>query len=101
MQDEEPAPLDPCESHACRAGECRPDSSLAAGYRCDCRPGYSGAQCQTRASRSRKRGRSFGGSKQRAGAGKRCRKEKYRDYYVQPDGCRSVKPYKVQTTHNN
>merc|ERR1712223_820145 len=26
---------------------------------------------------------------------KKCRKEKYRDYYIEPDGCRSVKPYKM------
>ena len=33
----------------------------------------------------RKRGRS-----QRQQASKKCRKEKYRDYYIEPDGCRYI-----------
>merc|ERR1711915_1041190 len=41
--------------------------------------------------RQRKRGR----SQRQQQASKKCRKEKYRDYYIQPDGCRSVKPYKM------
>ena len=48
-------------------------------------------------SESRKRGRNLKSRKSRnQDRGDRdCRKEKYRDYYIEPNGCRSVKPYKM------
>ena len=45
-------------------------------------------------SESRKRGRNLKSRKSR-NQDRDCRKEKYRDYYIEPNGCRSVKPYKM------
>jgi len=89
-QDEQPEPevFNPCSGHKCQEGQCTPADKGKKGYKCVCRTGYEGRFCETK--RQRKRGRS-----QRQQASKKCRKEKYRDYYIEPDGCRSVKPYKM------
>lgn len=90
-QDEQPEPeaLNPCSNHKCQEGQCTPQDRGKQGYKCVCRTGYEGKFCENK--RQRKRGR----NQQRQQASKKCRKEKYRDYYIEPDGCRSVKPYKM------
>lgn len=90
-QDEQPDTFNPCKEHKCKEGQCTPSKSSKSTYKCVCRTGYEGQFCQTK--RQRKRGRSWQ-SRQRP-TSKKCRKEKYRDYYIEPDGCRSVKPYKM------
>lgn len=90
-QDEQPDILNPCKAHQCKEGQCTPAKGSRDGYKCVCRTGFEGQYCG--AKRERKRGRSWQ-SKQRP-TSKKCRKEKYRDYYIEPDGCRSVKPYKM------
>ena len=42
-------------------------------------------------SRSGKRGGGGGGSRKK----KRCKKQKFRDYFIEPNGCRSKRPYKM------
>ena len=44
---------------------------------------------------TRKRGRNLKSRNKSRNSDQDCRKEKYRDYYIQTDGCRSVKPYKM------
>lgn len=81
---------DPCKEHKCRKGECRAKAG-GQGYECSCKKGYAGQFCDKR--KSRKRGRNLKGRQQSSSGD--CKKEKYRDYYIDPDGCRSVKPYKM------
>jgi slit protein 2 len=90
-QDEQPEPelTNPCSGHKCQEGQCTPADKGKRGYKCVCRTGYEGRFCENK--RQRKRGR----SQRQQQASKKCRKEKYRDYYIEPDGCRSVKPYKM------
>ena len=62
--------------------------------------GRSLSDCCHNVAETRKRGRNLKSRpRQQSSAGgggkENCRKEKYRDYYIQPDGCRSVKPYKM------
>jgi len=95
-QDEQPDILNPCKAHQCKEGQCTPAKGSRDGYKCVCRTGYEGQYCGAKilfVAGERKRGRSWQ-SKQRP-TSKKCRKEKYRDYYIEPDGCRSVKPYKM------
>jgi len=90
-QDEQPETWDPCANHKCQNGQCKPLKGSKSSYQCVCSPGYEGQFCQTK--RQRKKGRSWQ-SRQRP-TSKKCRKEKYKDYYIEPNGCRSVKPYKI------
>lgn len=95
-QDEQPG--DPCEQHQCVHGQCLPaDKEAGPGqaYSCICRTGFKGQLCNEK--KERKRYRSRARSQQRKVSKKRknCRKEKYRDYYIESDGCRSIKPYKM------
>ena len=46
-------------------------------------------------SESRKRGRNLKNRRRGSSDSGDCKKEKYRDYYIEPEGCRSVKPYKM------
>ena len=50
------------------------------------------SDCDHNVSETRKRGRNLKSRQQVSGE---CKKEKYRDYYIDPEGCRSVKPYKM------
>jgi len=97
-QDEQPELSNPCENHRCREGQCTPTDQD--GYRCICRTGYTGKYCETRGERPKQR---YRGSRTRSRGptrgrvSRKCRKEKFRDYYIEPNGCRSTKPYKMSS----
>ena len=53
------------------------------------RPPQSQRDRARKGKKSKKRGNS------RRGRGKKCRKQRYRDYYIEPNGCRSKKSFKM------
>jgi len=87
---------DPCRDHKCKRGQCQADIG-GDGYKCLCKSGYGGQYCDKRnkSKKTRKRGRNLKSRNKSRNSDQDCRKEKYRDYYIQTDGCRSVKPYKM------
>jgi len=102
-QDEQPK--NPCDNNKCEEGQCTPTTGGL--YRCICRKGYTGQFCDSRGKQAqqprqeRRRSRGRGGAARSRAAGarrrvsKKCKKEKFRDYYIEPNGCRSIKPYKM------
>eukprot|EP00096_Caligus_rogercresseyi_P013821 TRINITY_DN6421_c0_g1_i2.p1 TRINITY_DN6421_c0_g1~~TRINITY_DN6421_c0_g1_i2.p1 ORF type:complete len:1396 (-),score=344.95 TRINITY_DN6421_c0_g1_i2:865-5052(-) len=93
-QDEQPT--DPCVGHKCQhGGSCRSKND-GTSYECVCKPNFTGHFCQTRASKSQ-RDREHRRKKDRSRRknSKKCRKQKYNDYFIQKDGCRSKRPYKM------
>ena len=99
-QDEEPD-SNPCDDHKCKnKGVCIATSGTNSGtnarYRCQCKGGYEGPFCHVRrhGGQQRDRGRSRSQQRRRK-VSKKCKKQRYRDYYIEPNGCRSRKPFKM------
>lgn len=100
-QDQDEQPADPCTEHKCKhGGQCVPNKEYGT-YECRCTSTYDGQFCETkrrpptsqrdRGSRDRTKKGNNGGQKRR----KKCRKQKYRDYFIEEHGCRSKRPHKM------
>merc|ERR550539_2328874 len=71
-------------------------------YECRCTEHFEGKFCENRRrppqsqrDRARKGKKSMKRGNSRRGRGKKCRKQRYRDYYIEPNGCRSKKSFKM------
>ncbi|KZS07806.1 SLIT protein [Daphnia magna] len=69
---------DPCKDHRCRKGQCVSKKD-GKNYSCKCQAGWGGKYCDTAPT---------------------CRKEQYRDYYME-HGCRSTKPVRNSVCSGN
>jgi len=73
-----PTAYDACNDHRCRKGQCLAKKD-GRNYTCKCSPGWGGKYCD---------------------AAPTCRKEQYRDYYME-HGCRSTKPVRNSVCSGN
>lgn len=110
----------PCQNgrHKCRNGaKCLPKQPTSVAnvpygnqlppspadlYECRCTEHFEGKFCENRRrppqsqrDRARKGKKSKKRGNSRRGRGKKCRKQRYRDYYIEPNGCRSKKSFKM------
>ena len=66
-----------------------------------CEISLSGRPPQSQRDRARKGKKNKRKGASRRGRGKKCRKQRYRDYYIEPNGCRSKKSFKMVRRHSN
>lgn len=113
---------DPCHDHKClNQGQCEPIKAYGT-YECKCKQPYEGKFCELKISDQmvgsqrdkgfneepaapsrdgKRRNRGRGGERKKSGRNdnkrrsKKCKKQKYRDYYIEEHGCRSKRPYKM------